>query len=136
MRRLWRPALIGLGLLLAALVVQRVFSDADFACSRGEKVAASLGDGVILHSCSSETTPGHFVRSGPLVLIRNGILILQLQTDVEGRLQGEYRAWDDDGLLTESGHYLDGQKHGEWRSIDAGGSIRVTVYRAGIPVDP
>ena len=57
----------------------------------GHKVTADLGNGVRLQSCSCEKTTGTFVRIGPLQLIKNGILILKLATDQEGRLQGEYR---------------------------------------------
>ena len=123
-------------LLLTLLLAPQAIGAADFQCPRGDKVAASLGDGVTLHSCSWERTPGNFVRIGPLQLIKNGILILRLQTDSDGKLQGDYRVWDDTGALTESGHYLDGLKEGEWRSTDANGITRVTVYRAGRPISP
>ena len=123
----------GLTLLLISLLTLQSSGASSFRCDLGDKVVASLGDGVTLHSCSWEKTPGNFVRTGPLQLIKNGILILKLQTDSDGKLQGEYRAWDDFGVLTESGHYLDGLKEGEWRSTDANGNSRVTVYRAGKP---
>jgi len=134
MRRLSIRPVMCLGALLAALLALQTSGASDFECALGDKVAASLGEGVTLHSCSWEKTPGNFVRTGPLQLIRNGILILQLQTDSDGRLQGEFRVWDDDGALTESGHYLDGRKEGEWRLTDATGNTRVTVYRSGKPV--
>lgn len=128
--------MLRLGLVLAAVIALRALSAAEFECVLGEKVSASLGDGVVLHSCSWEKTPGSFVRTGPLHLIRNDILILQLQTDREGKLQGKYSAWDDAGELTEFGHYVDGQKEGEWHSIDAGGKAQVVVFRDGVPVAP
>jgi hypothetical protein len=127
---------IGPPLLLGLLLAPQTSGAADFQCLLGEKVAASLGDGVTLHSCSWEKTPGNFVRTGPLQLFRNGILILQLQTDSDGRLQGDYRAWDDYGALTEAGSYRDGLKEGEWRLTDANGITRVIVFRAGKPVSP
>ena len=123
-------------LLLTSLLARQALGAADFQCPQGDKVAASLGDGVTLHSCSWERTPGNFVRIGPLLLIKNRILILRLQTDSDGKLQGDYRVWDDYGALTESGYYRDGLKEGEWRSTDANGITRVTVYRAGRPISP
>ncbi len=129
-------AFLGLGLAAAALLALVTLSAAGFECALGEKVSASLGDGVTLHSCSWEQTPGVFVRTGPLELVRSGILILKLQTDNAGRLQGEYSAWDDDGVLTETGHYRDGLKEGEWRSVDANGITRVEIFRAGGLVNP
>lgn len=119
--------------LLISLPAAQSGSASDFQCALGDKFSASLGDGVTLYSCSWEKTPGNFVRIGPLRLIKNGVLILKLQTDNDGLLQGEFRVWDDHGSLTESGHYLDGLKEGKWRSIDANGNTRVTVYRAGKP---
>ena len=76
------------------------------------------------------------MRTGPLQLVKNDILILQLQTDNEGRLQGEYRAWDDAGELTESGSYRDGLKHGEWRYTDTQGRTRIVVYQDGTAQEP
>jgi hypothetical protein len=131
-----RQIAIGSLLLLGVLLAPQTRGAADFQCLLGVKVAASLGDGVTLHSCSWEQTPGNFVRTGPLQLIKNDILILELQTDSDGKLQGEYRVWDDSGALTESGQYLDGLKEGVWRSTDENGVTRVTVYRAGMPVSP
>ena len=128
--------LLRLGLLLVAVMALRALSAAEFECLLGEKISASLGEGVMLHSCSWEETPGNFVRTGPLQLIRNDILILQLQTDRDGKLQGRYSAWDDAGELTETGHYVDGQKEGEWRSIDANGHVQVVIYRGGIALAP
>jgi hypothetical protein len=105
-------------------------------CELGEQVSASLGDGVTIHTCSWEKAPGVFVRAGPLELIRNGILILKLQTDRDGKLQGEYRSWNDDGSAMEYGHYVDGLKHGEWHITDANGDSRIQHFRAGVPVTP
>jgi hypothetical protein len=136
MRKYTTSQLLRLGVLLTALLAPQSGGASDFQCVLGNKVAASLGDGVTLHSCSWEKTPGNFVRIGPLQLIRNGILILKLNTDSDGKLQGEYRVWDDSGTLTESGYYRDGLKEGEWRLTDANGITRVIVFRAGKPVGP
>ena|SRR5210317_1292788 len=118
--------------LACLLLLPPLQAATDFECERGVKVAASIGEGVTMHSCSWEQTPGKFVRTGPLRLVKHDILILQLQTDSNGKLHGEYREWSDAGMLTESGYYQDGLKEGEWRSIDANGLIRVIVYRAGV----
>ena len=105
-----------------------------FECELGKPVAASLGDGVTLHTCSWEKNPGSFVRVGPLQLVRNGILILQLYTDQNGKLQGEYSSWNDDGVMMENGQYVDGLKHGEWRIADDSGAHRIQYFQSGIPV--
>ena len=76
------------------------------------------------------------VRIGPLQLVKNGILILQLTSDHEGRLHGEYFVWDDEGNVTTSGQYREGLKEGEWRITDERGNIRVIVYSAGIAETP
>jgi antitoxin component YwqK of YwqJK toxin-antitoxin module len=89
-----------------------------------------------MHSCSWERTPGVFVRTGTLQLIRDDILILKLQTNRNGKLHGEYSAWDDDGVLTANGHYRDGQKEGEWQSIDKKGTVRMVLFRDGVPITP
>ena len=119
-----------------ALLVMRAHSSEAVECSLGEPASASIGDGVILHSCSWEKTPGVFARTGPLQLVKNGILILALQTDAEGKLQGEYSSWDDDGRLMEKGYYVDGLKHGEWRVTEADGSIRTLYFEAGVEIQP
>ena len=103
-------------------------------CERGEPVTAGLGDGVTLHSCSWEKTPGQFVRSGPLRLVRNGIPILELQTDQNGKLQGRFNSWDDNGNIQQSGYYVDGLKHGEWQITGSDGERLFLQYRQGILV--
>ncbi|MCP4335536.1 MAG: hypothetical protein GY785_23035 [Gammaproteobacteria bacterium] len=107
-----------------------------FECKLGEEVVAGLGDGVTMRTCSWEQSPGTFVRTGPLRLVKNGILILQLQTDKTGRLQGQYTAWDDAGIIVETGSYQDGLKEGEWQIIDDNGHRRTLHFRAGEPLDP
>ena len=118
---------------VAAILGLRASLAAGFECALGEKVSADLGDGVIMYSCSWEKTPGTRVRTGPLRLLKNSVLILTLDTDRYGRLQGDYGSWDDHGGLIESGQYLDGLREGEWRSADAQGHIRVILYRNGLP---
>jgi len=105
-----------------------------FECELGKPVAASLGDGVTLHTCSWEKNPGSFVRVGPLQLVRNGILILELYTDQDGKLQGEYSSWNDDGVMMENGQYVDGLKQGEWRIADDSGAHRIQFFQGGVPV--
>jgi hypothetical protein len=105
-------------------------------CELGEAVSVDIGDGVTLHSCSWERSPGEFVRTGPMEVTRNDILILKMQTDRDGKLQGEFSSWDDDGVLTEQGHYVDGLKHGEWRVTDANGNPGTVHYRGGVETSP
>jgi hypothetical protein len=126
-----RPLLV-LGACSIALLP--VHSATGLECGYGEQVAAGLGDGVTLHSCSWEKSPGQFVRAGPLELVRNGILILKLQTDRSGRFQGEFNSWDNQGAILESGYYVDGLKHGEWRVTGNSGERVTLQFRAGIPV--
>ena len=109
---------------------------AEFECPLGEPFSAGLGDGVVLQSCNWEKTPGNFVRTGPLQLVKNGILILQLSSDREGRLHGEYTVWDDQGNVTTSGQYRKGLKESEWRITDKQGNTKVIVYNAGIAAIP
>ncbi len=133
--RKWKLASLA-SLVLAASVlamIHQLYANS-FECVVGNKVTANLGDGVRLQACSSEKATGTFVRTGPLHLIKNGILILELTTDQEGRLQGEYTAWDDQGIITEIGHYRDGLKEGEWRVTDKLGNSRLLVFAAGVDV--
>ena len=108
----------------------------EFECPMGKPFSANLGDGVTLQACNWEKSPGNIVRIGPLQLVKNGILILQLTSDHEGRLHGEYFVWDDEGNVTTSGQYREGLKEGEWRITDERGNIRVIVYSAGIAETP
>ena len=129
-RKLATRLALMLGVVFLA-VLHRLVA-AEFACPLGEPFSAGLGDGVTLQSCNWEKTPGNFVRTGPLQLVKNGILILQLTSDREGRLQGAYTVWDDQGNVTTSGQYREGLKDGEWRITDESGNPGVIVYRAGI----
>ena len=123
-----------LGVVFLALLHRLVA--AELECPLGEPFSAALGDGVVLHSCNWEKTPGHFVRTGPLQLVKNGILILQLTSDREGRLHGEYTVWNDQGNVTISGQYREGLKEGEWRITDERGNTRVIAYSASITLSP
>jgi hypothetical protein len=121
----------------ACLIALLQFNSARaFECGLGELVSANLGDGVTLYTCSWEKAQGVFIRTGPLELIRNGILILKLQTDRDGNLQGEYSSWDDQGAIMEYGHYVDGLKQGEWRVTDEDGNRQTLYFRAGVLVTP
>jgi hypothetical protein len=124
--------------LLAVLLVVVPFRlcASDFECKLGREVVASLGDGVTMRTCRWEKTPGVFVRAGPLQLVKNEILILQLKTDESGRLQGQYTAWNDDGVMVENGVYHDGLKQGEWLVTDAEGRRKTLYFNAGEPRDP
>ena len=119
-----------------ALLVMRAHTSEAVECSLGQPISASLGDGVTLHSCSWEKTPGVFASTGPLQLVKNGILILALQTDADGKLQGEYISWNDDGHIMEKGYYVDGLKHGEWRVTEADGSFRTLHFKDGVEIRP
>jgi hypothetical protein len=123
-----------LGVVFLA-VLHRVVA-AEFECPLGEPFSAGLGDGVVLQSCNWEKTPGNYVRTGPLQLVKNGILILQLTSDREGRLHGEYIVWNDQGKVTTSGQYREGLKESEWRITDKQGNTKVIVYNAGIAATP
>jgi hypothetical protein len=133
-RKLSTRLALMLGVVFLA-VLYRLVAD-EFECPLGEPFSAGLGDGVTLQSCNWEKTPGNFVRTGPLQLVKNGILILQLTSDREGRLHGEYTVWDDQGNVTTSGQYREGLKEGEWRITDERGNTRVIAYNSGIAAIP
>ncbi len=103
-------------------------------CGPGRQVDTSLGDGVIMRTCLWEKAPGVVVRTGALELIRNDILILRTQTNLDGQLHGLYASWSDDGQLMERGFYDRGAKQGWWLYADGGGSGRNLYYRAGVPL--
>ena len=135
MKRKLSPLLaLILGVVLLA-VLHRLPAE-EFKCPLGEAFTAGLGDGVTLQSCNWEKSPGNFIRTGPLELIKNGILILQLSSDHQGRLHGKYTVWNDLGVVTTSGQYHEGLKQGEWRITDARGNTRVVVYSAGVTAVP
>jgi antitoxin component YwqK of YwqJK toxin-antitoxin module len=123
-------------LIATALTMLVAYSADELECVLGDKITVELGDGVTLQSCSWEKTPGNFVRVGPLQLVRNSVLILRLETDRAGRLQGKFTSWNDDGLILEEGQYRDGQKEGDWHVVDEQGNRQVVTYRAGIVQTP
>lgn len=125
-----------IALSLAAVVLVRPTSAMEFSCPFGYPVSANIGDGVIMHTCLWEKEPDVHVRAGPMQLIRNGILILQLQTNLKGKLHGQYRSWSDHGRLMETGNYQDGLKEGAWQVTDAQGNSELLHYRQGVLVEP
>ncbi len=114
----------------------RLSSAAGFNCPKGGAVLADLGDGVIMRTCMWEKAADVFVRTGPLVLIKNGVLILKLETDLNGKLHGEYTSWNDAGEITENGTYVEGLKEGPWKVTDKNGDSETLHYQAGVIVEP
>ena len=108
----------------------------EFNCQRGEAVVADLGDGVIMRTCIWQKAANVTVRTGTLELIKNGILILKLQTDLNGKLHGQFTSWNDAGEITEHGNYIEGLKEGPWTVTDDNGHSEVLYYRAGVTVEP
>ena len=109
---------------------------AEFNCERGGAVVADLGDGVIMRTCIWQKTANVTVRTGALELIKNGILILKLETDLNGKLHGPYTEWNDAGEVTQNGNYVEGLKDGLWTTIHKNGSREILHYRAGIIIKP
>ena len=124
--------------LLAILTIAapRLFATAEFQCPIGNAVSASLGDGVTVRTCLWEKQPNLVVRTGPLELIKNGILILKTQTNLEGKLHGGFTSWSDEGVVIVSGTYVEGVKEGRWFETDKNGKSDTIYYRNGIPVEP
>jgi len=124
--------------LLAILTIAapRLFATAEFQCPIGNAVSASLGDGVTVRTCLWEKQPNLVVRTGPLELIKNGILILKTQTNLEGKLHGGFTSWSDGGVVIVSGTYVEGVKEGPWFETDKNGDSDMIYYRNGIPVEP
>lgn len=106
----------------------------EFSCIDGRVAGADLGDGVIMRSCLRETRPGVVVRVGPMELIKNGILILKTQTNLDGQLHGLFSSWNDAGRLQQRGRYHEGLKQGRWLYADGDGPSRVFYYRDGVPL--
>ena len=109
---------------------------AEFNCLQGRAVLADLGDGIIMRTCMLQKTANVTVRAGPLELIKNGILILKLKTDSNGKLDGQFTSWDDAGEMTETGNYIEGLKEGIWTVIGKNGDSKTFHYRAGVIVEP
>lgn len=109
---------------------------AKIVCLRGEPVSADLGEGVIMHTCRWRKAANVTIRTGPIELIKNGILILKAQTNLNGKLDGQFTTWYDDGEIMESGNYVDGLKHGVWLVTDRNGKDETFHYRNGVLVAP
>ena len=139
MRETSRPAGLrrGAWLILLALLLSLALAQSratEFRCATGRVSVADIGEGVVMRTCLWEKEPSVVIRTGPLELIKNNILILQTQTNPEGRLHGLYSSWYDSGRLMEQGHYREGLKQGPWVFSDANGSTRVLYYRSGVPL--
>ncbi len=109
---------------------------AEFDCPQGSALLADLGDGVIMRTCMWEKTANVTVRTGPLELIKNDVLILKLATDSNGKLHGSFTSWNDAGEMTENGNYLKGLKEGKWTVTNKNGDSEILHYRAGVTVEP
>jgi hypothetical protein len=109
---------------------------AELDCPLGDAVMADLGNDVIMHTCMWEKAANVTVRTGPLELIKNGILILKLTTDSNGKLHGQFTSWNDVGEMTENGNYLKGLKEGIWTVTNKNGDSETLHYRAGVIVEP
>ena len=109
---------------------------AELDCSLGNAVMADLGDGVIMRTCMWEKAANVTVRTGPLELIKNGVLILKLTTDSNGKLHGQFTSWNDAGEMTENGNYLKGLKEGVWTVTNKNGDSETLHYRTGVIVEP
>lgn len=123
-------------LAILAIAAPRLFATAEFHCAVGNAISASLGDGVTMRTCLWEKEPNLVVRTGPLELIKNGILILKTQTNREGKLHGGFTSWSDEGVVMVSGTYVEGIKEGPWFETDKKGNGDTIYYRNGIPVEP
>jgi hypothetical protein len=126
--------IILLCLLLSGFPI--LVSATEFKCPQGGPVLAELGGGVIMRTCMWEKAANVTVRAGPLELIKNGVLILKLETDSNGKLHGQYTSWNDAGEITENGNYLEGLKEGVWTLTSKDGSSETLHYRAGVIVEP
>ncbi|NCF36832.1 MAG: hypothetical protein GWP56_10650 [Gammaproteobacteria bacterium] len=108
----------------------------EFTCGKGKRVSADLGDGVVMHTCIWEKAPDVLLRTGPLELIKNGVLILKMQTNSDGKLHGEYTSWNDAGEIVENGNYRNGEKHGTWLITSENGLRETLHYNNGILQEP
>lgn len=142
--RKWSPNPASGARMRAALIIglflfcgfTRVTDAAEINCLRGGAVHADLGDGVIMRTCMWQNAANITVRTGQLELIKNGVLILKLETDLNGKLHGPYTAWNDAGEVTETGTYVAGLKDGPWTTTNKNGASETLHYRAGIIVNP
>jgi hypothetical protein len=140
----WSPGTASGASMRAALIMvfflifgfTRATDAAEINCARGEAVHADLGDGVIMRTCMWRNAANITVRTGQLELIKNGVPILKLETDLNGKLHGPYTAWNDAGEVTENGNYVEGLKDGPWTTTHKNGTRKTLHYRAGNIVDP
>ena len=117
--------------IVMMFALPQLVESTEFECPLGEAVVAGLGDGVEMRSCFWEKSPGVRVRIGAFELHREDILILQTQTNEDGKLHGQFRSWDDDGKLINQGEYVEGVKQGDWLETDKQGVSRWLVYIEG-----
>ena len=120
--------------LLTGLAVPS--SAAELICPQGGAVLADLGEGIIMRTCMWEKSATVTVRAGPLELVKNGVLILRLKTDSNGKLHGQFTSWNDAGEMTENGIYHEGLREGIWTVTNDNGDIKTVHYRAGAIVGP
>lgn len=111
-------------------------SATEFTCPQGEAVLADLGDGVTMRTCLWQKSANVTIRTGPLELVKNGVLILRLETNSNGKLHGQYTSWNDAGEMTENGGYLEGLKEGIWTVTNENGNTKTFHYRAGVVYEP
>lgn len=121
---------------LVCIIITGFSGAAELNCRRGEPAVADLGDGVIMRTCLWQKTADVTVRSGGLELVKNGVLILKLETDVNGKLHGQFTSWNDAGEVTQIGNYSKGLKEGPWTVTNEEGYSEILHYRAGVIVEP
>ena len=109
---------------------------AELNCPQGSAVMVALGNDVIMRTCMWKNAENVTVRTGPLELIKNDVLILKLTTNTNGKLHGQFTSWNDTGEMTENGNYLKGQKEGIWTVTNKNGDSETLHFRAGVIVDP
>ena len=87
-------------------------------------------------TCMWEKEPDVVVRTGPLELVKNGILILRAETNSSGKLHGLYTSWSDEGEILEKGSYFEGLKQGAWIVTNKNGGNETIYYEKGVPLKP
>jgi hypothetical protein len=111
-------------------------SATEIKCVVGNKVSADLGEGVTMHTCLWEKEPDKVIRTGPIELIKNGVLILQTQTNLDGKLHGKFTSWSDEGVVILEGSYVEGLKQGPRLETENNGKNQAILYHNGNPVEP
>ena len=89
-----------------------------------------------MRTCMWQNDTQQRVRVGPFELVKNGILIVKTQTNLQGQLHGRFTSWTDDGVIIKDGHYQFGQKHADWIETDADGIKQKLYYNEGKIVQP